>query len=183
MTALWERRYRAAADDPTQFGWYRDHLDAHVLASIERTAAADGVAVDVGCGPGVALGVLADRFGAAVGLDLSMTAVRGARTRTAALVGVAAAPSLPVRTASCHLVVDRGCLHALDRSMWPAHLAEIARVLAPGGEVAMSNHTIVAADLPSVVPPTLEVVETCSFEEVTGHDHPQQMLGMVLRRI
>ncbi len=97
-----------------------------------------GGALDLGCGPGVVTGFLATRFRPAVGLDIAHPALLQAKAHAAAtgvtpVFAVAEAPLLPVRSGAFSLVFDRGCLQAIPRSAWPGYVAEVERVLAPGG--------------------------------------------------
>lgn len=181
MQRIWEQRYQAT-DDPTTFGWYRDSLDRHIVAAIDQAAGPDAVALDIGCGPGTALQALRGRVATAIGLDISYTAVHGARDRVGCTVAVAAAPALPLREASIDLVIDRGCMHALHRATWGAHLAELHRVMRPGALAAMSNHTVGADDLAALLPAGIELLESVTFTEAVGRGRTKEMLGAVLRR-
>jgi SAM-dependent methyltransferase len=72
-----------------------------------------------------------------IGVDSSRPGLELARERARA-AGVelelrpGSAQALPVESASIDLVLDRGCLHGIDREDRPAYAAEIARVLRPG---------------------------------------------------
>jgi hypothetical protein len=48
---------------------------------------------------------------------------------------VAAAPYVPFPGGAYDLVIDRGCLHLLDPSMWADYFAEASRVLASDGHM------------------------------------------------
>ena len=95
-------------------------------------------ALDVGCGAGAEAVYLATRGFRVIGVDSSSAALERARERAEA-AGVDVewcrgnAFDLPLADASTDLVLDRGCLHTIDREDRPGYAAEIARVLAPGG--------------------------------------------------
>jgi len=97
-----------------------------------------GRVLEVGCGRGVALPVLARllRPQRLVGLDIDRSLLERARERTAGRVGlvelqVGDVRALPFSDATFDLVVDFGtCYHVARRER---ALCEIARVLAPGG--------------------------------------------------
>ncbi len=100
-----------------------------------------GRALEVGCGRGVGSEIVLSRFGASevVAFDLDPTMVAQARKRHARdarrrrfvhlAVGDAAALSWP--DASFDAVFDFGIIHHVPK--WRAAVAEVARVLRPGG--------------------------------------------------
>lgn len=92
-------------------------------------------ALDLGCGAAPDVGWLAARTRLAVGLDVSLSGLTRARSggRGRARRCCARAAALPLAEATIDLVVDRGCLHALEPSGQERCAAEVARVLAPGG--------------------------------------------------
>jgi SAM-dependent methyltransferase len=101
-----------------------------------------GRVLEVGCGRGVALPVLADRLRphALVGVDIDRSLVEEARRRvvrtgTRAVVHVADVRALPFESASFDVVIDFGtCYHVGGGNAGRlAALGEIARVLRVGG--------------------------------------------------
>ncbi len=141
---------------PSQFGaprGVRGWLAAQVVARLTGEAnrwlvdclevGPDDRLLDVGCGPGLAVAYAAGARGArAVGVDTSDVMVRQARRRNrqsiaAGRVGIdrADAARLPFADAS---FTAAGSLNSLQ--FWPepqAGLAELHRVLVPGGRVAV----------------------------------------------
>jgi SAM-dependent methyltransferase len=103
--------------------------------------------LDVGCGPGTALGTLAPHFTHAVGLDPSEGMLATARslglvtsTGEPVRMGVSTAEALganlepPVADSSVDLITAANAAHWFDMSgFWPS----AARVLKPGGSVAL----------------------------------------------
>lgn len=104
-----------------------------------------GRVLEVGCGRGIALPVLAERLAPAalVGVDIDPELVALARRHVRALgvpadVHLADVRDLPFESGSFDLVIDFGtCYHVGGRAEGArAALVEIARVLKPGGSFA-----------------------------------------------
>lgn len=128
----WGRRQR------TDFVWYTSEPPRELRRLLDESPLPPGNALDVGCGSGTVTAFLAERFGAAVGLDIALAAVKQARelapergNRASFLVGDARV--LPFKSAEFSLVFDRGCMHNLPREAYPVYLREVERVLKPGG--------------------------------------------------
>ncbi len=111
----------------------------------EVTAFLDGVdgavGVDIGCGNGRHLAVLADRVGQAIGIDVSPALLAIARERLARrpslLVGDATA--LPIATNSVAVGLYIATVHHLPtRQLRRRSFDELARVLAPDGTALVS---------------------------------------------
>jgi ubiquinone/menaquinone biosynthesis C-methylase UbiE len=93
-----------------------------------------GRVLEIGCGNGRGLRLLVERLGAAqvYGIDLDPRQLRRARRRAGcATVLTASAHRLPFPDASFDAVFDFGVLHHVP--LWQAAVAEIRRVLQPGG--------------------------------------------------
>jgi SAM-dependent methyltransferase len=127
---------RMVATHPERFG------EAYWSLFAERVAPSlppDPVVVDLGCGPGLWLRDLGERFPAATlfGHDVTPAMIAHGRAiehpgsrPTLTLLDVTAEP-LPHGTGTVHLLGMSSVLHVLDEPL-PV-LAEIRRVLAPGG--------------------------------------------------
>jgi len=112
----------------------RDYSPALYDAIAACTGPADGRrALDLGCGTGFVAASLGRRGWRVVGVDFSAPMLAAADARGTALVR-ARAEALPLRTASVALVTSGTAFHWFQPA--PA-LAEIARVLEPGGHVAL----------------------------------------------
>jgi SAM-dependent methyltransferase len=106
-----------------------------------------GRALDLGCGYGRTAIYLA-RFGwQVVGVDFIPKAIDVARERALA-AGVADRAAFHVASAAkldfllppFDLVVDIGCVHSFDESMFQAYRDELARLLRPGGLYMLFAH-------------------------------------------
>ena len=110
-----------------------------------------GVALEVGCGRGIGVEIILDRFGAerVDGFDLDPDMVdrarrrlRGRGDRTRLWVGDATRVDAP--DSAYDAVFDFGIIHHVPD--WHAALAEIARVLRPGGRFYFEEVTRHALD-------------------------------------
>ncbi len=121
-------RYRDAFSQVFQKEWNR------ALFAMNHMQA-DRV-LELGCGTGVLLADLTQKYRFVVGSDVSQEMMQAARKLDTPLV-VGDGSALPLGSASFDLVICRGVLHHVpDRR---AALAEIHRVLRPGGEFILSE--------------------------------------------
>jgi SAM-dependent methyltransferase len=145
-----EGTYLPPADDTWSGRWFRLYLRLsyrtwrRALARFApRPAPGTPLRVlDCGCGPGFLLRFCRDWFPHArvVGLDLDRQSLRYARNQVPGASVLQAALSgsrLPVADRSCHVVFS---LHVVEHLDDPdAFLREVARVLAPGGLLALAT--------------------------------------------
>lgn len=112
--------------------WHRYHFAA-------RWAAGRAV-LDVACGEGYGSALLATRAARVVGIDVSQPAVDHARRAYAGIANLefvrASCARLPLADASVDLAVSFETLEHLEPQ--PEFLAELARVLKPGGILVLS---------------------------------------------
>ncbi|MBE0616536.1 MAG: class I SAM-dependent methyltransferase, partial [Proteobacteria bacterium] len=119
-------------------------------AAVERVVRAirstsPGRVLDLACGPGIVAEAIAPWVGALVGVDGTLEMVRLARARCAAKglsnshFQAAWAENLPFRDAAVDAVVTRLSFHHF--SDLPAVLAEVRRVLRPGGDLVVADVT------------------------------------------
>lgn len=115
---------------------YRDRSYPGVRATlIELFGGASAPVVEVGCGTAQWVAALAAAATRVLGLDASAAMLSAGRVRATGRLARATAARLPLRTASCAGIY---CVHALHHFPdKPAFLAEVARVLAPGGRFAV----------------------------------------------
>lgn len=117
-------------------GWIVDLLDVR----------GEDRLLDVGCGPGVAVQVLADRARHVAGIDPSEVMLRQAMRRNSAVISrgrvelhQASADRMPFEAASFDKVLASNSMH-----LWPdasAGLRELSRVLRPAGQLALAFTT------------------------------------------
>jgi SAM-dependent methyltransferase len=117
------------------------HEHWHRYAFARRFVAGRSV-LDVACGEGYGSALLAEVAGEVTGVDIAAAAVTHATTRYAARGNlrftVASATALPLPDASVDAVVSFETLEHLPASDQPRMIAEIARVLRPGGVLVIS---------------------------------------------
>ena len=119
----------------TSYAQYRQDYSPGLYAAIAaRTGAADGRhAADVGCGTGFVTAALRTRGWKAVGIDFSAPMLAEAR-RARLPLARAVAEAIPLRDASVALVTSGTAFHWFAPA---TTVAEFARVLVPGGYVAL----------------------------------------------
>jgi SAM-dependent methyltransferase len=170
--------------------WWYEARRSLVREALQRSDIPDGVVLDVGCGTGDNMDMLADVAGAAVvGTDLSAYALRhAARGRTE----VALAESLPVPSEVCGLVSSMDVIEHLDDDL--VGLREYRRVLSPGGLLLLTvpayqwlwaEHDVTAAHRRRYrVRGLASVVEAAGFEvlETTYYNSFLVPPAIVLRR-
>ena len=98
--------------------------------------------IELGCGPGVAIAALAARASLVVGVDHSEVMIRQARRRNRAAVRAGRVRLIhkPVESLSISDGPFDAALAVNTAGMWPdptARLRDIARLLRPGGRVAL----------------------------------------------
>ena len=151
-------RVRAVYDDiASHFSKTRAYPWPEVAQFLERTAEepqrdrAGAVGLDIGCGNGRHTGPLAGRVETALGVDLSRNLLDEARARletdegderdTAGRPGLVQgdAAAVPVGTNTVDIALYVATIHHLpDRSTRVESLAELSRVLGPGGRALVS---------------------------------------------
>ncbi|WP_433600228.1 methyltransferase domain-containing protein [Nocardia sp. CA-135953] len=124
---------------------------------VELTGAAPGDhAVDIGCGPGQLVRGLADRVGPAgrvIGIDPSQEMIDYASGRAApnCRFEVGAAQSLTLPDASVDVVTSTFVMHHIPQAQRTAALAQMFRVLRPGGRLLLADTHPTGIVLPAAV--------------------------------
>lgn len=133
-----ERTYDAIAaayDErraPQLAGWLAELFEALLAA-----APLAGPFADLGCGPGYEVGLARARGRRALGLDLSAGMLAQARRRVGPLLVRGDLRALPFRSSSLAAIWSAYALLHLPRQDVPLAVAEVARVLVPGGAAAL----------------------------------------------
>jgi len=131
-----ERYFDVMAQQAATHWWYRARR-ALLYGVLERAGVRHGRILDAGCGTGDNFVVL-DRFGDAVGTDLSGYALRRAPLGAAGgtRVAVATATHLPVVSGALDLLVSMDVIEHLDDDVLA--LEEYRRALRPGGQLLVT---------------------------------------------
>ena len=142
----WRKRYnrrvehllRATARAETRHFWFRG-FRAFVTPLLQYAAAGRSAArlLDCGCGTGANVELL-DRFGRAYGFDLTDTGLRIGRTAGRTRLARATVTAAPFPTASFDVVTSFDVLYALDEPDERSAIAEMYRLLKPGGFVLVN---------------------------------------------
>ena len=138
--------------------WLQRWYETPTLLRIGGRLPPDARAVEIGCGSGYGLELVLTRFGAARadGIDLDPAMVARARdrlTRYGDRVRLAEGSATDLSSAlgaedgGYDAVFDFAIIHHIPD--WPAAVAEVARVLAPGGRFYFDEVTRHALDRPS----------------------------------
>jgi len=93
--------------------------------------------LDVGCGPGELMRCLSEHFGHVFGCDPAKSMVR--RAGTHALV-MPSPTEIPVADSSIDVAICSCVCHHVEPEIRDAHLAEVKRVLRPGGLLLIFEH-------------------------------------------
>jgi SAM-dependent methyltransferase len=123
-------------------------IDFDALRAVPDRLGRPPRALDVGCGTGILLGLLLDRVPAldASGVDASEAMLAQARVNLRrwpgvrlerAQVGAGTSPALPAAPGSFDLITCANLLHYLSDPV--ATLQELARLLAPGGQLVVED--------------------------------------------
>jgi ubiquinone/menaquinone biosynthesis C-methylase UbiE len=178
----------------------RARLRGKVVPSlIELGGRTDGLEVfDVGCGPGECVAFELEAFGAstvkAIDLDPKMVAKAERRLATfgdRASVSLGDVTHLDYQDGQFPAVFNFAVLHHVPD--WRRALAEIARVLEPGGRLFSQDHDVAHHDWLSrqlfVHPPDrfsnaqfLEQIDACGLDPVGVDDEPAQLLLVARKR-
>jgi ubiquinone/menaquinone biosynthesis C-methylase UbiE len=134
---------RIAADYADRFG---DDLkngsgDRAVLDVALASARGSGPVLDLGCGPGQIAAIAIAAGMQAIGIDISPNMLAVARRRVPLGMFLRAdARALPLTAASCRAAAAFYLLHHLPSAALSSVLAELHRVLEPGGTLVIATH-------------------------------------------
>ena len=143
-----------AERDHFWFRGFRRFVDP-LLADVRSAHGAPLEIVDCGCGTGHNLAMLR-RHGRALGVDLTWTGLAVARDRGERRVAQATVAHLPFSDASFDLATSFDVLYALPSHVERAAIAEMFRILRPGGhllvnvaalEALRGNHSILSGEV------------------------------------
>ncbi len=132
---------RATAEAEARHFWFRGFrafvtpLLRQAVAGRSRTGATR--LLDCGCGTGANLALL-NRFGRAYGFDLSAVGVRIGRQSGRTLIARGSVAAAPFPDASFDVVTSFDVLYSLDDRTERAAIAEMFRLLKPGGHAIVN---------------------------------------------
>jgi SAM-dependent methyltransferase len=152
-----DRLLNATARAERDHFWFRGfrRFVAPLLAEVAAGAGGRIDALDCGCGTGHNLGLLR-RYGRAWGIDLTWSGLALAHARGERRIAQASAASLPFPDARFDLVTSFDVIYALPDDVERAAVAEMFRVLRPGGALLLNvaaldalrgNHSILSGEI------------------------------------
>jgi SAM-dependent methyltransferase len=151
-----DRLLEATARAERDHFWFRGFR--RFVAPLLRDAARgrrDLRLLDCGCGTGANLALLAEH-GSAWGFDLTWTGLSVAKSRGLARVARASVDAVPFPSEAFDIVTSFDVLYCLEEEVERAAVAEMWRVLAPGGSLIVNvaampilkgNHSVLSAEV------------------------------------
>ena len=151
-----DRLLEATARAERDHFWFRG-FRRFIAPLLDQAAAGrrDLFTLDCGCGTGHNLTLLR-RYGRAVGIDITFSGVKYAASRGDRQVAQASATDLPFGAATFDLVTSFDVIYALPDDMEQAAVAEMFRVLRPGGHLLLNvaampwlrgNHSVLGGEV------------------------------------
>jgi len=133
------RAYDARAEEyVARFGELADLAEVDRALVVRWCGTTTGVLLDAGCGPGTWGGLLRDGDRTVLGADVSTAFLDHARaTQPGLLLARASLEALPLRDGAVGGVLAWYSTIHLEPARLPAALAELGRVLAPGGSLLL----------------------------------------------
>jgi SAM-dependent methyltransferase len=162
----WKDTYREEVDKVVAFSGqdadFFTGLKARALLDLTRRRVGEpsGLDVlDVGCGVGVTDHYLVGKFGSVTGVDISEGILeRAARANPGVDYRLYGGDELPLDDASIDVAFAVCVVHHVPPTQWVHFVAEMARVLRPGGLAAIFEHN-------PHNPLTRRVVSNCVFDD------------------
>lgn len=151
-----DRLLEATARAERNHFWFRG-FRRFVRPLVERAAAGrrDLLTLDCGCGTGHNLNMLRE-YGRAVGIDITFSGVQYAASGGDRRVAQASATDLPFEAGRFDLVTSFDVIYALPDELEMAAVAEMFRVLKPGGHLVLNvaalqwlrgNHSVLGGEV------------------------------------
>ena len=151
-----DRLLEATARAERDHFWFRG-FRRFVAPLLERAAGGrrELRSLDCGCGTGHNLAMLRP-FGAAFGIDITFSGLRYAASRGERHVARASAASLPFSNNAFDLVTSFDVIYSLPDDLERAAVAEMFRVLKPGGHLVLNaaalealrgNHSVLSSEV------------------------------------
>ena len=171
-----EHVHRSIGWSGADHGFFLEAKAQHLLRLVRRHIGDPGAArvLDVGCGIGVMHRFLGG-FGALNGVDVSAASIERARGENPAVeYAVADVTAMPYGDGAFDVAFASGLLHHLPLEQRDAALAEVRRVVRPGGLVVAFEHN-------PLNPLTRLAVARCAFDDDAVLLSPSELRTRFLR--
>lgn len=146
-----------------QYAASRPRYPSALFTMLAARAPATNRVWDAGCGSGQAAVGLAEHFAEVIATDASAEQIAHAEARTNIAYAVAGETNPALSDASIDLVTVAQAVHWFDR---PTFYREVARVLAPGGVLAVWAYELAEID------PAVDAVVLPWYRDTLGADWP-----------
>lgn len=145
----WESRW---ADEDYSRLWMKTGIPDEVKAAVDSEWFPPGATIlDIGCGSGEIAAWLAEQGFDLLGIDLAKGAIRSAKSRFDGSQGELEFKVMDIcresPPARFNALLDRGCLHGIDRDLWPLYVRNVASCSLPGATSLLLAPTMSPAEM------------------------------------
>lgn len=127
----WQDLYASA--EVEGLPWYNPDLDRDLAAALDARGASSGSFLDIGTGPGTQAIQLGKRGFTVTGTDLAASAIEKAKALSSDVRWIEDDILKTQVSDSFDFIFDRGCFHTISPEDRPTYVANLKRLVKPGG--------------------------------------------------